>query len=189
MALVPTPSQTVGPYLAIGLTWLNSVDLANGAAGERITISGQVLDGAGAPVPDAMLELWQANAEGRYAHPEDRQAKPVDPRFFGYGRVPTDKTGSFRFTTIKPGPVPGRGNSLQAPHIVVCLFMRGLLRHLFTRIYFAGETANGADPALGLVDDPARKATLIAEKTKTPGEYRWDIRMQGERETVFFDCG
>jgi protocatechuate 3,4-dioxygenase alpha subunit len=188
MALIPTASQTVGPYLAIGLTWLNTADLAKDAKGERITIAGQVLDGEGKPVPDALLELWQANAEGKYAHPEDRQAKAIDPRFFGYGRVPTDKTGQFRFVTIKPGAVPGRGNSLQAPHIVVCLFMRGLLRHLYTRIYFADEKANGADPVLALIDDPARRATLMAEK-KSAGEYRWDIRMQGERETVFFDCG
>jgi protocatechuate 3,4-dioxygenase alpha subunit len=189
MGLPPTPSQTVGPYLAIGLTWLNTADLAKGASGERITVSGQVWDGDGKPVPDAMLDIWQANADGKYAHPEDKQAKRLDPSFFGYGRIPTDRNGAFRFVTVKPGPVPGRGNSLQAPHIVVCLFMRGLLRHLFTRIYFADEPANAADPVMALVDDPARRATLIAQKTKTPGEYRWDVHMQGERETVFFDCG
>ncbi len=189
MGLIPTPSQTVGPYLAIGLTRLITTDLAKGAAGERITVCGTVTDGDGKPIPDAILDIWQANAKGKYAHPEDKQAKSIDPAFFGFGRIPTDKAGSFRFTTIKPGPVPGRGNSLQAPHIVVCLFMRGLLRQLYTRIYFADEAANAADPVLGLIEDPARRATLIAQKTPNAGEYRLDISMQGDRETVFFDCG
>ncbi|MBI1777954.1 MAG: protocatechuate 3,4-dioxygenase subunit alpha [Proteobacteria bacterium] len=189
MGHIPTPSQTVGPYLAIGLKWLTTTDLARGAAGDRIAISGSLLDGDGKPIPDALLDLWQANSQGKYTHPEDQQAKALDPAFFGFGRVPTDKSGAFRFTTIKPGPVPGLGNSLQAPHIVVCLFMRGLLKQLFTRIYFSDEAANGTDPVLGSIDDAARRETLIAQRVNATGDYRWNIQMQGDRETVFFDCG
>ena len=189
MALIATPSQTVGPYYSIGMDALNCVDLAAKAgAGERIIVTGRVLDGDGAGVPDAVLELWQANAAGRYAHPEDRQMKPLDAGFTGFGRVPTDKDGRFRFTTIKPGPVPGRGNSMQAPHIVVAVFMRGLLRHLYTRIYFSDEATNAADPVLALVEDAARRRTLIAARQGGANEYRFDVVMQGARETVFFDC-
>lgn len=188
--LVPTPSQTVGPYFSLGLTWLDTLDLAKDAtAGERITITGRVLDADGKPIPDAMLEVWQADAHGRYAHAEDTQDKPKDAGFRGFGRIATNKDGTFRFLTVKPGAVPGPGNSLQAPHIVVALFMRGMLRHLYTRIYFADEaTANAADPVLGLIDDPARRATLVAQHANGAAEYRWDIVMQGTNETVFFDC-
>ena len=120
-------------------------------------------DGDGAPVADACLELWQANAAGRYAHPDDTRAdKPLDPNFRGFGRVSTDADGGFRFTTIRPGPVPGRGNALQAPHIAVAIFARGLLKQLYTRIYFAGEPANDSDPVLSSIDDPAVRQTLIA---------------------------
>lgn len=188
MTLVPTPSQTVGPYLAIGLSWLATTDLAKDAqAGDRITISGRVLDGDGQPIPDAVLETWQANTAGRYAHPEDRQDKPLDPRFAGFGRLLTDSDGRFSLVTVKPGRVPGPGNSLQAPHIVVAVFMRGLLRHAYTRIYFADEASNADDPILHLVPDAARRDTLIAQGSPSTG-YRWDLVMQGERETVFLDC-
>jgi protocatechuate 3,4-dioxygenase alpha subunit len=188
--LLPTPSQTVGPYYSIGLNWLITDDLAASAtAGERIVITGRVTDGDGAPVPDAVLEVWQADAHGRYAHAEDRQDKPKDAGFTGYGRIGTDKDGVFRFTTVKPGAVPGPGNTLQAPHILVALFMRGLLKHLYTRIYFSDEAAaNATDPVLSLVDDPARRATLIAQRANGTAEYRWDIAMQGDKETVFLDC-
>ncbi|MGE0724891.1 MAG: protocatechuate 3,4-dioxygenase subunit alpha [Alphaproteobacteria bacterium] len=189
MSLVPTPSQTVGPFLHVGLTWMTVDDLtAAGPQGERIVVEGRVLDGAGAPVPDALLEVWQADAAGRYAHPEDAREAPADPRFAGFGRIPTDADGRFRLVTIKPGRVPGPGNALQAPHIVVCLFMRGLLRHLYTRIYFSDEASNGDDPILGLIDDPARRASLLAARAPDGPTYRWDIVMQGERETVFFDA-
>lgn len=190
MTLIPTASATVGPYLHIGLTPLQVNDIARDASrGEKIVISGRVLDGEGQPVPDALIEFWQANADGRYAHPEDTQSKPLDGKFTGFGRVPTDKEGRYSFTTVKPGAVPGPGNSLQAPHIVVCLFMRGMLKHLYTRIYFSDEAAaNANDPVLGLVEDTARKPTLIADRASGKAEYRWDIRMQGEGETVFFDC-
>jgi len=142
--LIPTPSQTVGPFFSLGLDRPEWNDLTRGhPQGERIVIAGRVLDGDGAPVPDAVVEIWQANAAGRYAHPEDPQTdKPLDPNFRGFGRVATDAEGRFHFTTIKPGPVPGRGNSLQAPHINVLLLSRGLLIHLHTRIYFEGEPAN-----------------------------------------------
>jgi protocatechuate 3,4-dioxygenase alpha subunit len=186
---IVTPSQTVGPFLRLGLSALNTSDLAQKTtSGERITIAGAVLDGDGQPVSDAMLDIWQANAEGKYAHPADTQDKPLDPGFSGFGRVPTDAAGRFRFTTIKPGPVPGRGNSLQAPHILVAVFMRGLLRHLYTRIYFSDAAGNAADPVLALVEDAARRDTLIAKRQPGSSEYRWDVILQGERETVFFDC-
>jgi protocatechuate 3,4-dioxygenase alpha subunit len=189
MKEIPTPSQTVGPFYALGTTWLHTHDLAGpAAAGERITITGIVLDGDGKPVPDAFLEIWQANAQGKYAHPDDPQDKPIDAGFSGFGRVPTDKDGRFHFITIKPGAVPGLGNSMQAPHILVAVFMRGMLRHAYTRIYFSDAAGNDADPVLGLIEEPARRKTLIAERVPGKPEYRWDVVMQGERETVFFDA-
>jgi protocatechuate 3,4-dioxygenase alpha subunit len=190
MRLIPTPSQTVGPFLHLGLTWLNTTDLArNASAGERIVIAGSVLDADGQPIPDAMLEVWQANADGKYAHPDDTQAKKIDPGFSGYGRIPTAKDGRFRFVTIKPGATPGPGNMLQAPHIVVALFMRGMLKHLTTRIYFSDEAAaNNADPILGRIEEPARRHTLLAKRAANSAEYCWDIIMQGKDETIFFDC-
>jgi protocatechuate 3,4-dioxygenase alpha subunit len=189
MKHIPTPSQTVGPFYKIGTTWLHSHDIAAKAKGERITIRGTVTDGDGKPIPDAFLEVWQANAAGKYDHPEDRQDKPVDPGFAGFARVPTDADGRFVFTTVKPGAVPGLGNRLQAPHIMVAVFMRGMLRHAFTRIYFSDEAAaNAGDPVLGLVEDAARRNTLIAARASGQAEYRWDVVMQGAGETVFFDA-
>ena len=188
MSEIATPNQTVGPFYALGTTWAHTHDLAKDAKGERITISGTLTDGDGKPVPDGFLEVWQANAQGKYAHPEDTQDKPVDPGFVGWGRVPTDKDGRFRFTTIKPGPVPGLGNALQAPHILVAVFMRGALRHTYTRIYFSDEAANASDPVLALVEDAARRKTLVAERVSGQPEYRWNVLMQGAGETVFFDA-
>ena len=134
-----------------------------------------------------MLELWQANAAGRYSHVEDGQAdKKLDPNFLGYGRVATDAQGRFRITTIKPGPVPGRGNALQAPHINVAFFARGLLRQLFTRIYFADEAANAADPLLTAIEDESARQSLIARRGED-GAYRFDIVLQGDGETAFLD--
>ena len=189
MKHIPTPSQTVGPFYALGTSWLHTTDLTkNATQGERITIAGTLLDGDGKPVPDGFLEIWQANSHGKYAHPDDPQDKPIDPGFRGFGRVPTGPDGGFRFTTIKPGTVPGLGNSLQAPHILVAVFMRGMLKHAYTRIYFSDEAANATDPVLGLVEDAARRRTLVAERVPGKPEYRWDVVMQGERETVFFDA-
>ncbi|MGA7091089.1 MAG: protocatechuate 3,4-dioxygenase subunit alpha [Candidatus Acidiferrales bacterium] len=186
-----TTSQTVGPFFSIGLAWLERSEVAGpGVAGERISIEGRVLDGDGQPIPDALLELWQANAAGKYAHPEDTQEKSLEPGFIGYGRVSTDADGRFRFSTIKPGAVPGPSGKSQAPHIVVSFFARGLLRRLVTRIYFADEPANAEDFALGLIE-PARRQTLIAKKLAAPpgtsGAYEWNVILQGPSETVFFD--
>lgn len=183
-----TPSQTVGPFFSIGFDWMYVADLAAaGAAGERVVVEGRVIDGDGAAVTDAVLELWQANAHGRYAHPEDVQDKPLDPAFRGFGRVPTDADGRFRFATVKPGPVPGPRGTVQAPHILVSFFSRGLLRRLVTRMYFPDEPANAACPVLALVPE-ARRATLIAQPGDRPGDLRFDLVLQGPSETVFFDC-
>lgn len=187
-ALAPTPSQTVGPYLSLGMTWMTVDDLAPpGVAGQRIRVSGRLLDGDGKPVTDGMIEIWQANAAGRYHHPGDDSSRPLDPRFLGFGRIPTGADGGFRFATVKPGPVPGPGNRWQAPHLLVAVFMRGILKQLWTRLYFADEAANAEDPVLALVADPARRQTLIAAPDPKSGEYRFDIHLQGPDETVFFD--
>jgi protocatechuate 3,4-dioxygenase alpha subunit len=186
--LVTTPGQTVGPFFALGLDRPEWADLTRGnPQGERITVEGQVLDGDGAPVPDAMIELWQANTAGRYDHVEDTQAdKKIDPHFHGYGRAATDPQGRFKITTIKPGPVPGRGNALQAPHINVAFFARGLLRQLHTRIYFADEPSNASDPLLSSIEDESVRGTLIARKADS-GAYRFDFVLQGKNETAFLD--
>ena len=193
-----TPSQTVGPFFAYGLapeqynypfrSIAGGVMAGDDTAGTRIRVIGQVFDGAGERVPDALIEIWQANAHGRYNHPADsRQDNRLDPDFKGFGRFGTGTRpdNAFVFDTVKPGSVDGR----QAPHLNVCVLMRGLLLHAYTRIYFADEAeANAADPVLRSV--PAeRRDTLIARRDDhLPGTvYRFDIRMQGERETVFFD--
>ena len=190
MSLQATTSQTVGPFFKIGLQWLNRDNLAGeGVSGERVGIHGRLLDGDGAPVPDAILEIWQANAHGKYDHPEDTQDKPLEAAFKGYGRIPTDKQGAFRFSTIKPGPVPGPNGKEQAPHLVLSIFMRGLLKRLTTRMYFADDARNSGDPILNLVE-PARRSTLIAKKTAGgPGALEWNVVLQGPDETVFFDLG
>lgn len=190
MSLQATTSQTVGPYFKIGLQWLNRDNLAgDGISGERVTIQGRVLDGDGVPVPDAVVEIWQANAHGKYAHAEDKQDKPLESGFKGYGRIPANKQGAFRFTTIKPGPVPGPDSKEQAPHLVISVFMRGLLKRLVTRMYFPDDARNASDPILNLVE-PARRSTLIAKKAAGgPGALEWNVVLQGADETVFFDLG
>lgn len=188
MSLPTTPSQTVGPFWSIGLDWPGGDSLAGPAAsGRRIRLSGRVLDGDGAPVGDGVLELWQADPRGRYAHPEDRRNLPPEPGFTGFGRCGTDAEGGFRFETLRPGPVPAPEGGLQAPHLLIGLFARGLLCRLATRVYFADEVANAADPVLNLVP-PERRATLLARPL--PGEaghYVWDVHLQGAAETVFFE--
>jgi protocatechuate 3,4-dioxygenase alpha subunit len=187
MSLQATTSQTVGPFLHIGLTWLMNDNLAGPEVkGERVTIRGRVLDGDGQAVTDALVEIWQANAYGKYAHPDDTQDKPLEPGFRGFGRVPTDQDGAFRFTTIKPGSVPGPGGKQQAPHLLVLVFMRGLLKHLVTRLYFPDEAGNAQDPVLERVPQD-RRHTLIARQVDK-GALEWNVRLQGEGETVFFDC-
>lgn len=190
MSRQPTTSQTVGPFFSIGLTRMKHDDLVGaGTSGERVVIEGHVLDGDGEPVPDAIIEIWQANSYGKYAHPEDQQDKPLEPSFSGYGRIPTDDEGQFRFTTIKPGPVPDLDGKFQAPHIVVSVFARGLLRRLVTRIYFSDEPANATDFVLNLVE-ASRCETLIAKKIAgVSGKLEWNVILQGPNETVFFDCG
>lgn len=187
MSLHTSASQTVGPYLHIGLNWLNTSDLAPvGVAGERVFLQGTIADGDGLPVPDAVVEIWQANSHGRYAHPEDTRNLPLDPGFAGFGRVPTDAQGAFRFTTIKPGRVPGADGALQAPHINVTLFMRGMLKQLVTRVYFPGDAANAGDAVLNSLPT-ARRGTLIAQASASDASMlTWNVVLQGVGETVFF---
>ncbi len=178
-----TPFQTVGPFFRFGLVF-DGCDRPVGASeGTRIVVEGTVRDGAGAPVPDALIETWQADSSGRYHHPEDRRAGNGAP-FDGFRRTATDPDGKFSLTTVRPGPVPGPGNRQQAPHLVVGVFARGLLTRLVTRIYFEGEVANDQDPILELVPQ-ARAATLVARRVGE-GRYRFDIVLQGKDETVFF---
>jgi protocatechuate 3,4-dioxygenase, alpha subunit len=181
-----TPSQTIGPFFAVGLGpgW---TDLTEGTAGgERIAVEGHVIDGDGKPVPDAMLEIWQADPQGRYPDPAD---PPQSARFHGIGRALTDARGTYRFVTVKPGRVDAPSGALQAPHVTLVVFARGLLRHLMTRIYFGDEPSNAADPVLASIADPAVRRTLIAEREEqgTTAHYRFDVILQGEGETAFFD--
>ncbi len=189
MILPQTPSQTIGPFFKPSLVRSGDETLARRESrGDRIVIVGRVLDGDGAPVDDAMVEIWQANADGRYDHPDDMQEKLNDPHFHGFGRAATDRQGCFRFDTIKPGPASGLGDALQAPHINVSLFARGLLKRLVTRIYFPDEPLNASDAILNSVPS-ARRSTLIARVesiTPTP-TFRFDIVLQGDNETVFLD--
>jgi protocatechuate 3,4-dioxygenase alpha subunit len=186
MRPLQTPSQTVGPFFKPALILAGQESMVTPKTrGERIMIEGRVLDGDSAAVSDAMIELWQANADGRYDHPDDSQEKLLDPDFHGFGRAATDEHGRFRFYTIKPGPVAGPGNLLQAPHINLCIFARGLLKRLVTRIYFPDEPLNTTDAVLKTVA-PERRSTLIAHMYQ-PGILRFQILLQGENETVFFD--
>lgn len=206
-----TPWQTVGPFFHYGLPWKGGADLVGrsemGARpdltppehyrlatsgvtgtpqGEVIEIAGLVSDGEGEPVADAMVEIWQANAAGRYASPDDpRTDLSGDPHFVGFGRAATDRGGIYRFRTIRPGRVPGPGNSLQAPHIAMSVLGRGLLKRLATRLYFPDGEGNDVDPILNLVPEE-RRSTLIAEQ-RADGAFWLDIVLQGENETVFFD--
>ena len=190
-----TPSQTVGPYLHLGLAPadlnvrpLFGADLATaGVMGTPLRIEGCLRDGEGNVLPDALIEIWQADAQGRYAHPAD--GRPLSSNSFrGFARAPTDAAGGFAFSTIKPGAVPGPDGSLQAPHINVGIFARGLLKRLFTRIYFKDEPMNGADPILALVPSPRRHTLLAVPDAARAGVFRFDIRLQGQDETVFFEA-
>jgi len=174
-----TPNQTVGPYFRIGLSHLYVPGVPG--TGNRSTIKGRVVDGDGKPVNDAMLEIWQADAQGAYLPASDGSGRGIR----GFGRVATDAAGIFQFTTTRPGRVPGPGGALQAPHLAVMVFMRGLLKHLVTRVYFPDEQSNLEDPILNLV--PAeRRATLVANKTGS-ATLEWNVILQGQDETVFFD--
>jgi protocatechuate 3,4-dioxygenase alpha subunit len=189
MEFVPTPSQTAGPYFHLGMTETRSVPCLAGphTKGERVWLTCRVLDGDDSPVPDGMIEIWQANAEGRYNHHDDVQEKIGDSGWFGFGRMPTAEDGSCTFETIRPGRVAGPGSVLQAPHLSAAIFARGLLKQLYTRIYFAGDPANSEDPVISLVPPP-RRETLMAQMDRAhPAHWRFDIHLQGARETVFFD--
>lgn len=233
-----TPSQTVGPFLAIGLPWPDGPQVVPDGTPGAITITGRVLDGAGQPVPDALIETWQAAPDGSFCHPDDPRGGG-DPGFRGFGRCPADAAGQYRITTLRPGPLPGPDGA-EAPHLNVSVFARGLLDRVVTRIYFPDQAAaNAADPVLRAIADPGRRATLIATAAgpgvpggpgvprvsggpggparpgdpdvpggpgatsgsdaagdlgssggvagAEPGVFRFDIWLQGERETVFFD--
>lgn len=186
MSLLLTAAQTVGPFVSIGFEKAAMADVAPaGVAGERVVITGKIFDGDGVPVTDAVIETWQANSYGKYAHPDDAQEKLLEENFKGFGRVLADAQGGFRLTTIKPGKVTGPDGKEQAPHITVVIFMRGLLKHLMTRIYFPEEAANADDPVLNLVPQ-ARRGTLIAAKA-ADGSLLWNVHLQGPQEIVFFD--
>jgi protocatechuate 3,4-dioxygenase, alpha subunit len=189
MDLIPTPSQTVGPFFQLCLTAERGcIKRIAGpqTRGERIWLRVRVLDGDGTPLNDAMIEIWQANAEGKYNHPDDKQQKSIDSEFLGFGRLGTAEDGSCEFESIRPGRVPGPGDVLQAPHLNVAVFARGMLKQLYTRVYFAGDSANSDDPILALVP-PSRRETLLARPDAPAGHWHFDIHLQGAQETVFFD--
>lgn len=184
-----SPSQTVGPFFHDALIRGGENVLAGeGAAGQRIYLEGRVLDGDGQSVPDAMLEIWQADAHGYFNHPADPNQAKADPFFRGFGRSDTVQGGRFWFKTVKPGPVPWDDTQKQAPHVNVRVFARGMLIHAVTRLYFSDESANQTDPVLNSVP-PERRPTLIAQLKKSDDlpTYCFDIRLQGEGETVFFN--
>ena len=182
-----TPSQTIGPFFHFALLDEDRSKLVVPDHPSAVRIEGTVFDGAGEVVSDAMLEIWQANAAGRYAHPEDsREDPPPEEGFSGFGRCGTDAGGRFEFVTVKPGPVPGPDGRPQAPHISVSVFARGLLKRLATRIYFPDEEeSNATDPVLTSIEDPALRSTVVA--CAVNGGLRFDIHLQGERQTAFFD--
>ena len=180
--LESTPSQTIGPFFHMALPWPDGPHVVPEGTPGAVWLRGRVLDGAGEPVTDALVETWQADPGGRFNHPDDPRG--AVPGFRGFGRCPTDAEGCYAILTLKPGPVPAAGGVMQAPHINVSLFARGLLNRLVTRVYFADEeAANAADPVLaGLAE--ADRATLLA--AREPDGYRFDIRLQGDHATVFF---
>jgi protocatechuate 3,4-dioxygenase alpha subunit len=210
-----TPWQTTGPFFHFGLAWKGGADLTSDsdlgarpdltapghnlliehgatqrhlAKGTRIELVGQMFDNTDAPLTDALIEIWQANAAGRYVHADDMRGElPLDPNFIGFGRGATDKQGGYRFRTVRPGRVPGPGNTLQAPHIALGIVGPGILKRLVTRVYFSDAPENAEDPILSLVPS-TRRSTLIARpEPGTSHTYRFDIHLGGPRETVFFD--
>jgi protocatechuate 3,4-dioxygenase alpha subunit len=189
MDLVPTPSQTVGPFFHFALAAEKATGCLAGAGakGERVRLEIRVVDGDGNPVSDSLIELWQADASGKYNHPEDSQPIDPDPAFRGFGRLATDENGACAFETVKPGRTPGWGAICQAPHIDVSIFARGMLKRLVTRIYFDQEPANADDPALALIPQDRRKTLMARHEQERPGLWKFEIRLCGERETVFFD--
>jgi protocatechuate 3,4-dioxygenase alpha subunit len=188
-----TPSQTVGPFLAIGLPWPDGPFVVPPGTPGEIVIEGCVYDGAGQPVPDALVETWQADPASGFDHPDDPRGRAVPPAGFrAFGRSATDRAGNYRIVTLRPGPLPSPDGGIEAPHLDVSVFARGLLDRVVTRIYFSDETeANAADPVLATIADAGRRATLIAEAVPDLAgaglHFRFDVRLQGDNETVFFD--
>jgi protocatechuate 3,4-dioxygenase alpha subunit len=181
-----TPSQTVGPFLHLGLPWPDGPSVVPEGTAGAVRIAGMVIDGAAAPVPDAIVETWQADPDGRFAHPDDPRgaATPRPAGFRGFGRCPTDAQGWYEILTVKPGPLPTPEGGLEAPHLDVSVFCRGLLDRVVTRIYFPDEAeANAADPVLGSIEE-SRRQTLVARPDGA--RLRFDIHLQGADETVFF---
>jgi protocatechuate 3,4-dioxygenase, alpha subunit len=180
-----TPSQTIGPFFAVGLPWADGPEVVPEGTPGAVRIGGRVLDGAGDPVPDALVETWQADPQGRFAHPDDPRGGELAPSGFrGFGRCPTDAQGRWTIVTVKPGPLPAPDGGTEAPHLDVSVFARGLLHRLVTRIYFPDEPdANAADPLLTSIRDPAARARLVA--TADGDGLRFDIRLQGAQETTF----
>jgi protocatechuate 3,4-dioxygenase alpha subunit len=192
VSLPITPSQTVGPFLAVVLPWPDGPFVVPAGTPGAITITGQVLDGAGELVTDALIETWQADPDSRFDHPDDPRgaAAPAAAGFRGFGRCPTDASGQYQIVTLRPGLLPCPAGGTEAPHLDVSVFSRGLLDRLVTRIYLPDEAeANSADPVLSAIGDQARRATLVASQVpgRQPGQFRFDIRLRGDRETVFFD--
>jgi protocatechuate 3,4-dioxygenase, alpha subunit len=187
-----TPSQTVGPFLAIGLPWPDGPFVVPPDTPGAIVIEGRVFDGNGQPVPDALVETWQADPSSRFDHPDDPRGRAAGPAGFrGFGRSATDADGNYRIVTLRPGALPSPEGGTEAPHLDVSVFARGLLDRVVTRIYFSDEAqANAADPVLASVPD-SRRGTLIAVGGTDPasagGHFKFDVRLQGENETVFFD--
>src|ERR1700691_1874597 len=186
MNLTPTPSQTVGPYLRLGLKDVPCI-VDEDVKGERVSIVFRVSDKDGVPVPDAVIELWQADSEGKYVHADQQEDEKLDAAFRGFGRMSTGNDGSCTFATIKPGRVPGSSNTLQAPHLNVSILGRGLLKRLSTRVYFSGEPANSADPVLALVPENRRTTLLAQPDPSSVGGWIFEIRLCGQAETVFLD--
>ena len=184
MTLPQTPSQTIGPFFAVGLPWADGPEVVGAGAPGAIRIGGTVTDGAGDPVPDALVETWQADPAGRFAHPDDPRG-PTAAGFRGFGRCPTDAQGRWAIRTLKPGLLPAPDGGVEAPHIDVSVFARGLLRRLVTRVYFPDEPdANAADPLLASIADPQVRARLVAVPDGDD-RLRFDIRLQGDQETPF----
>jgi protocatechuate 3,4-dioxygenase alpha subunit len=188
MSYIPTPSQTVGPFFSIGLSALCRPNIeCAGEKGNRVTIRGQILDGDGEPVPDALLETWQMEGVAKKPDQVERTIERTETLPFGFGRIATNESGEFQFCTMKPAARRDADGTIHAPHLVVLVLMRGLLRHLVTRIYFAGEASNEEDVVLKLVPAERRKTLLATSSLGGDNDLRWDIHLQGERETVFFE--
>jgi len=187
MHLVTTPNGPIGPFYHFALTdHATSVMAGPKAKGERIKLTVRVLDSAGVQATNAMIELWQADANGVYNNPADPRHREADPDFTGFGRQATDEEGLCSFDTVVPGSVPGPGGALQAPHINLTVYAPGLLRRITSRIYFFGDAANASDFVLSLVPHE-RRSTLMAHEGAEPGEWNFDLHLAGDRETVFFD--